>query len=85
MKHEFLCGGDHGAWECEVTVDLAESEEELIRQFASNELNERLDWFPPMDKIYSKVVSCLQELCEDELDMDTLVIFVPYEFRKDIL
>lgn len=85
MKHEFLCGGDHGAWECYVTVELTNEEEALLKEFASDERNEHLDWFPPMSGVYTKVLKELEEQCTDDLDMDSLVIWVPSEFRKGML
>ena len=83
-SYEFLCGGDHGAWETYVTVDLTEEEEDLLRKFGSKEQNERLDWFEPMDKIYFKVIDQLSKQCEDDLDMDSVVIWVPSEMRPGI-
>ena len=80
-SYEFLCGGDHGAWECYVTVELTEEEEKLLREFGSKNQNDRLYWFAPMDKIYFKVVEELAKQCEDDLDMDSLVIWVPTEMR----
>lgn len=83
-SYEFLCGGDHGAWETYVTVELSEAEELLLKEFASDDKNDKLDWFEPMDKIYFKVVEELSKQCDDELDMDSLVIWVPSELRPDI-
>ena len=83
--YEFLCGGDHGAWESYVTVELTDEEETLLKKFAADDRNEHLDWFPPMDSIYTKVVKELEEQCTDDLNMDSFVIWIPSEFKKGIL
>lgn len=80
MKHEFLCGGDYGAWECEVTVELTEKEENLLQE----KHEEHLYWFPPLDGIYNKVIAELEQQCTEEINLNSLVIWVPSEFRKDI-
>ena len=82
-SYEFLCGGDGGAWETEVTVNLTEEEESILKKFSSNPLNEHLDWFPPEDKVYFKVVEELAKQCDDDLNMDSLVIWVPFELRNE--
>ena len=83
-KHEFLCGGDYGAWECYVTVELTEEEETILREFASDDRNEHLDRFEPKGKIWKKVVKELKKQCEEELNMASLVIWIPSELRPDI-
>ena len=83
-SYEFLCGGDHGAWECYVDVWLTEEEEALLREFASKDQNDRLDRFKPMDKIFAKVVKALREESDGRIDKNSLVIWVPSEFRKEI-
>ena len=84
-KYEFLCGGDFGAWECLVDVWLTDEDITLLKKFGENELNEHLDWFPPMDKIYAKVLKALEEQCDDELNNNSLVIWIPSEFKKGTL
>lgn len=84
-SHEFLCGGDYGSWECLVDVRLNDEEETILKEFAKDDRNEHLDWFPPMDKIYKKVLKELEEQCDDELNTSSIVIWVPSEFKKGTL
>lgn len=81
-KYEFLCGGDHGAWETYVTVNLTEDEESLLKEYASDDRNEMLYWEEPMDKIYEKVLKELEKQCDDELDANSLVVWVPFGLKE---
>lgn len=79
--YEFHCGGDRGAWECIVDVQLTDDETELLKEFAQNADDEFLYWEPPMDKIYSKVLLELEKQCDDNFDADTVVIRFPYGLK----
>jgi len=81
--YEFRCGGDHGAWECLVDVKLTDEEETILKEFAKDEKNEFIDWFPPMDKIWTKVMSELEKQCTDDFDADSVVIWIPTGLRAD--
>ena len=83
-SYEFLCGGDRGAWETEVTVDLTEEDEAVLTKFGADDRNEHLYWTEETDKVYSKVIDALVDQCDENLDVDSVVIWVPSEFRKDI-
>ena len=81
-EYEFLCGGDHGAWECLVTVKLTEEESSRLIAWAQN--HEFLDYDRPVKDIYLKALAALDEQCDDEdLDANTIVIRVPTGLRTD--
>lgn len=79
-KYEFHCGGDHGAWECYVTVPLTEEEESILKAYSESTDDEFLYWDKPLDKVYSKVLKALDEQCDD-LDAESVVIWVPTGMR----
>ncbi len=83
-SYEFLCGGDRGAWECYVDVELTEEDESILKDFAKDYRNEHVSQFEPTDKIYSKVVDELSKQCEYELNMNSLVIWVPNGFKDEL-
>ena len=58
---EFLCGGDHGAWECLVDVELSEEEIQFVREYSRK--NAYLDCEFPVEDIYQEVYSGLVDQC----------------------
>lgn len=76
-KYTFLCGGDRGAWESEVTIELSEEEEEILKLYAENDRNEFIDRFHPTESIWSKIVHSLEEQCDDDFDSSMLVVRIP--------
>ena len=78
--HEFLCGGDYGAWETEVTVGLTEEEENILHdQLVKGELH--IYRFPPTDKIFTKIYRNLKKQCDGTIDKSSIVIWIPSELR----
>ena len=81
--YEFLCGGDGGAWECLVDVELTDDEVARLTEYA-----ERNDTMFPDDSImdiYQKVSDALDQQCDDSIDnMYDIEIRIPYEFREDL-
>ena len=100
-KYDFLCGGDHGAWECLVDIEL--SDEEIGRLSIYGREHEFLDWEDPVKDIYQKVFDALDEQCrdnqyllddndnekddeaDDEIYLQDAVIRIPYELKSDEL
>ena len=79
--YEFLCGGDHGAWECLVSVDLNSEEESRLIEYAQD--HEFLEWQSPIDDIYRKVSEALDEQLDDDSDPGPIMVWVPFGLRKD--
>ena len=73
---DFQCGGGRGAWECIVSVPLSETEISVLKEYAKD--NEHLELFPPTDKIYLKVIGELEKQCDEDADLDNVVIWVPF-------
>ena len=63
QKYEFLCGGDHGAWECLVDVEL--TDDEICRLSKYGKDHEFLDWEDPVEDICQKVFNALESQCRD--------------------
>ncbi len=63
QKYDFLCGGDRGAWECLVDVELSDEEKSQLSSYGQN--HEFLDWEDPVKDIYQKVFDALDEQCRD--------------------
>ena len=82
-KYEFLCGGDHGAWECLVTVSLTNEEAAIVKEQSKND--DQLTVFPPTTDIFLKVIRALEQDSLDEIDMDSVIVWIPHELRSDIL
>ena len=81
-KYDFLCGGDHGAWECIVTVELTDEEASILKEEAKKDFC--LSCFPPTEDIWCKVSEALEQECDDDLDMNSVVIWIPTELRDDL-
>lgn len=81
-KYEFHCGGDRGAWECDVTVSLTDEEEACLKEYAKDERNEFLGWYPPVDKIWSKAMKALEDQCDEDAELNDVVIWIPFKFRS---
>lgn len=81
-EYDFLCGGDGGAWECTVTVKLSDEEAALLKEEAEKDFF--LSAFPPTENIWCKVSEALAEQCDDDLDMNSVVIWIPTELRDSL-
>ena len=79
MKYEFVCGGDHGAWECLVDVELTDEEEHILKDHAQE--NDFVSVFPPTEKIWGKVMLALEEQCDEDADLSDAMIRVPVGMR----
>ena len=74
--YEFDCSGDHGSWECTVDVELTEEEEKNMIEFVSAHHPRRLNENDLPD-IYSKVIDGLQDQCDEDLDLCSVIIHYP--------
>ena len=78
MKYSFTCGGEN--WESIVDVNLTDEEANLVR---STEM-ETLSSFEPTDGIFHKVQDKLALQCDDDADLDNIVVWIPAELRGDL-
>jgi hypothetical protein len=80
-EYEFLCGGDYGAWETTVTVELSEEDANRLREYGKTD--EFLILCAGVDDIYRKVYKALKQQCDDTFDPDTVMIWVPFSLMPD--
>ena len=59
--YEFECGGDRGAWDSLVDVELSDDEVLRLKSYAQD--HEYLDEEPPVEDLYQKVYDALLDLC----------------------
>lgn len=79
---EFNCGGDRGAWETLVDVSLTDEEAFILKQFAKE--NDILDRCALTESIWSKVMDALKDQCDEDADLSTTVIWVPFGIKDDV-
>lgn len=58
---EFICGGDHGAWECCVDVDLTDAEVSHVKAYSK--INGNLYNDEAVTSVYDKVYKALIDQC----------------------
>lgn len=59
--YEFICGGDHGAWECIVSAELTDEESQNVIEYSKTETNLFDD--PKVHTVYEKIYASLIEQC----------------------
>ena len=78
--YEFQCGGDHGAWECMVDIQLDEIDSDILEEYSQS--HEFLDYEDPVKNIYSKVYRALEAQCDDDADLNNIMIWVPFGIKR---
>lgn len=58
---EFICGGDHGAWECCVDVELTDAEASCVKEYSKS--NDNLFNDGTVASVYNKVYKALIDQC----------------------